>query len=266
MPAPLSEFTGECQRRLAEVCRAGFALGIPGVDRRKQRVYHELVFDVFADALARAYPITENALSSLKSGYFRQNAWDMLIRKFVAEHRNDSPSLWGMPFGLYEYVRASGYGAKISAPWLEDLLHFEWTEIEVHMMPDGSTPECQKLGSLESDLLVLNPDFRVINLSFPVFRVKAAELNAFPGNYFLLCCRHRETFQVKFMEITPIHVTALEELSRKPMTLDELVERLSNRLNQKCDRSSLLFSLELLADQGMIAGYIPAQNSASIPL
>ena len=33
-----------------------------------------------------------------------------------------------------------GYGNRIQKPYLEDLLYFEWMEIEVHTMPDRANP------------------------------------------------------------------------------------------------------------------------------
>ena len=45
----------------------------------------------------------------------------------------------------------------IQKPYLEDLLYFEWMEIEVHTMPDKPYPDYQSRGNIFMDRLALNP-------------------------------------------------------------------------------------------------------------
>ena len=56
----------------------------------------------------------------------------------------------------------------LGKPFLDDLLYFEWMEIEVHTMPDRPFPDYVKEGNVLEDRLAFNPEYEIIRMDYPV--------------------------------------------------------------------------------------------------
>jgi uncharacterized protein len=211
---PLDSLTAEAQRRLARYCRLGDLppqCNEPGTERRCN-VYRDLVVNALRDPLDRAYPIAQSVLGP---------AWEDLIHRFIREYPCSSPQLWRMPYELYLFAREDEALTR-EYPWLPDLLLFEWIEIEVHMMADGSRAECTSEGSLEGSRLFLNPDHRFIGLTYPVMRTVGQDLIRLQGSYHLVCYRHPESLDACYLELSEPLRRICECAASGPHTLRDL--------------------------------------------
>jgi len=165
-------------------------------------VYRDLVWGGVQDTLSGAYPIAEHLLGA--------DRWKALIERFFAEHPVPSPELWRMPLSLYDFVRETRYGPEHGLPFLEQLILFEWKEIELHMALDPELPPYQEAKELTlDDPPLVNPVMEILPLSYPVFRSRDLEEIAEEGNYFLLLFRHPEHLDVRFIELSPLYAAVL---------------------------------------------------------
>ncbi len=249
---PLEVQTHEAQTKLADFCRSNVYQPIPGIIESRIDTYRSLVFNTVEDTLRRAYPITARALGS--------DRWSAFVNAFFSQYRSTSPELWRMPYGLYRFAQQSRWAERVSWPFLYDLLLFEWIEIEVYMMPDGDVPAIREMGDMWQERLVINPDHKLLKLSYPVFSVPPeAIVPEAKGEYFLLCFRHRESLDVHFIEISPEFERFFSLVAHGTITAKTAHARLlkDNRFDSK-DKfliPRIRGFLEALRREGMIHGW-----------
>lgn len=223
---PLEVYTQEQIRGLAAVCRTGRTSDKVRAPEDRQLVYHRLIKGVVADTLARAYPLTKALLESGECA--PEDTWENLVNRFLNSGSLINPELWQMPRGLVEFARAEKLGERLNIPFLDDLLLFEWTEIEVYMMKDcevvASTEEngADNEGASSSSLdqgstakrstFTLNPHHKILTLSYPVFLQGTFEERSRPGEYTLAVCRDPHDFSVQFVHLSLVAVLALDIL------------------------------------------------------
>ncbi len=165
-------------------------------------IYRRLVRGGMAKVLKAAYPIAASAPID----------WEGLIDAFIREEMSTSPYLWQMPRGLLDFVRDRGWGP----PYLTELLHFEWQEVELLMEEDREP-------------MLLNPHLRIDHYTYPVFKVRPEKLEAEVGSYHLVSYRHLVDLDVRFVEVSPSFAKTLEEIR----ALEKLKLPISNDLCQK---------------------------------
>jgi hypothetical protein len=110
-------------------------------------------------------------------------------------------------------------------PFLNDLLYFEWLEMEVHTMEDMEYPKARSEGDWMSERIALNPEHKLIPLTYPVHIVAPGkELEEKKGNYFLLIYRDKETGNVQFIDLSMFYTYILENIKNGALLKDILVE------------------------------------------
>ena len=151
-----------------------------------QRAYRELVFNRFYDAISTTFP--------LFSSFVGEEALSKLISLFLRE-KHSSPLLLNLLGEFVEFFRKAGEHLKSDKPFLEELLIYEWTEVELFNASD----------STEEKVYRLSPSARLLTFEYPVHR--AEELNkeeivSKRDRYYLLLYRDPETYEVNSVELT----------------------------------------------------------------
>jgi hypothetical protein len=210
----LKEDTARIQDILGDYCRTGEGELIPGVTPGRVSHYRRLVYNVIRDTMDRAFPIAASALW--------EETWEELVQEFFSKGLPQTPQVWKLPYEFYNYHLLHETGIRIQKPWLEDLLYFEWMEIEIHTMPDKAYPEYQSHGNMFVDRLALNPEFEMIRLNYPVHMFPAHEAAEKKGDYFVLIFRVPETGNVNFLNLSAIHTYILARLMEENLPLNDL--------------------------------------------
>lgn len=228
------------ERALANYCRKNQPSDIPGVRPDRVPVYRGLISNIFEDTLLKAYPITAALLG--------EDSWKELVDEFVANYECAPPELWKMPWGLVDYSKKAGLSDRLSIPFLDDLLLFEWIEIEIHIMPD---PEIPIRGENDSRI-ILNPAAELLCLSYPVFRGQSVEDFSTEGDFRLLIYRHPVSCEVHFMELAPFYALIVAALLQAPRTAQEILSEFvgeNNVTKELIDKTNTF--VEALREQGM---------------
>lgn len=201
----LQEKTFQQQCDLAEFCRTDSLPENLEVNPKRVKHYRRLVFTVINDNLQAAYPLTYNFLA--------KDTWKALVERFFANYKTQSSQIWKMPLEFYHYFLTEESALQEAHPFLNDLLNFEWSEIEVFMMEDKNIAEFKESSSIYQRPLVLNPEYKLISLKYPVhlYPTKKAEINI-KGEYYLFIYRERDTGKVKFIDIPAIFALLIENL------------------------------------------------------
>ncbi|HKK09602.1 MAG TPA: putative DNA-binding domain-containing protein [Bacteroidales bacterium] len=219
----LSNHTEDLQSQFAEYCRTGKPVSLPGTNPQRMKHYRKLSFSVIYNALEQAYPITQQVLTD--------SEWTDLADGFYANHENTTPLLWQMPHGFYEYVANSGLQIKEDYPFLPELLYFEWLEIEVHTMEDIPYPEgfVKSSDFTTENAVAVNPEHRLVQLSYPLHLKAVEEAIKEPGNYYVLIYRHPESGNVKFMNLSVLFAFAFSLFAEKKLNIYEAAKEIENQ-------------------------------------
>jgi len=213
----LHKETYNVQSELARYCRTGDLKPIKGANPDRLKHYRRLVFNVVNGVLETAYPITKQILKT--------EEWDLLVSRFFSEHDTVDPQVWKMPYEFYNYVLETGFAEQMNRPYLNDLLHFEWIEIEVHTMPDKKIPLFKEKGTLLKEKIIINPEHKLLKLSFPVFRLSADHLKENEGEYYVLVYRDQAKYDVHFFEMSTGYVVLFELLKTNDLNGRQALEK-----------------------------------------
>jgi len=210
----LREDTARIQDLLGDYCRTGEVEEIPGLTHGRLSHYRRLVYNVIRDTMDRAFPITLAALG--------EEHWDLLVQDFFSNGFPQTPQVWKLPLEFYNYHNIRETGTRIQKPFLDDLLYFEWMEIEVHTMPDRSVPEYVKQGNIFTHHLAINPEFEIIQLEYPVHMYPANDTADKKGDYYVLIFREPESGKVIFLNLSAIHTYIISLLMEEGRPLNQL--------------------------------------------
>ncbi len=195
------------QNSFAKACRTGNISEKLNINEKRIPIYHNMIFSNIEKYLKYAYPITYDLLS--------KKQWDQLTYEFVTEHDCTTAAFRKMPKELCIFVKKRNYAKEFQIPYLDDLLLFEWLEIEVHQMPDQTFEKHRVIGDVLKDQLLLNPEFILYRFSYPVFKKHPLPKETNAGSYPLFIYRHPDTLNVHFISLSPFFATVIQELTQK---------------------------------------------------
>lgn len=208
----LLEDTAVQQSRLANYCRTGVLEPIKGLTENRVGNYRRLVYNVIDDTLQTAFPLTYNLLT--------EEEWDETVNQFFSNHACQSTSVWKMPYEFYQYIEETDTKLKSIYPFLTELLLFEWMEIELYMMEDMQFPEVEISGNFESKAILFNPEFKLMQLSYPVHQKNPNKIiETDKGEYFLLMFRDKLSGAIQFVNLSLFYAWLTEKIhvSQKPL-------------------------------------------------
>ena len=202
------------QEELGEYCRTGKEAAIPGLSPGRLPHYRRLINNVIRDVLDSGFPISLAALG--------EEQWDKMVQDFFANGQPGAPQVWRLPFEFYKYHVASETGNRLGKPYLDDLLYFEWMEIEVFNMPDRPYPDYQEKGNPLENKLAFNPEYEIVRMSYPVHMYPVEEAEGLKGNYFLLIYRMPESGYVNFLNLSALNIYVLTRLIEEDVPVAQL--------------------------------------------
>lgn len=205
-------------QKLSDFVRSGSPqkLNASRADGLKQ--YRRLFRNNINNTMVQAYPITFEILS--------KEQWDILIDDFFSKHDAKTPSVWKLPFEFYQFVENNNYSDEFEMPFLNDLMHFEWVEIEVYTMEDNEIEPWTEDGDIIKNPIRINPDYVITQLEYPVHQYAAKESVKHRGTYFLLTYRTQKSFDVKFIDLPVIQVYFVEKIANENLSAKEIIDEL----------------------------------------
>ncbi len=242
--------TIDIQTKLGNYTRTGILPEIPGIHTNHVKQYRRLVFNVIKNNIFQAFPIAAKIIG--------KEQFTNMIDEFFRLHDAQTSQVWLLPGEFYEFAITNDWNEKHSFPWLTDLLLFEWIEIKVHTMPNGPRPNTQLAGHIFSSQLVINPDFELINLSYPVHILPVKEAVHKKGVYYLLIYRNPESGKVHFINLSVLHVMIIESLKNNRDSLNNILPSIAKIFHIKdvfqFQTAIKSFILDLI-DQQFVLGF-----------
>ena len=237
--------------QLGEYCRTGIEQDVSGLTPGRIHHYRRLISNVVNDTLRTAYPITLAALG--------EKTWQELVDDFFTAGLPQTPQVWKLPLEFYNYHAGRESGNRMDLPFLDDLLYFEWMEIEIHTMPDRPNPQFQSEGNLMNDRLAFNPEYEIVRMEYPVHTHPVHEAIHMKGDYFALLYRMPESGHVQFLNFSALNVYIITRLQEENVALSEIKNDFARVAGIESGRyldDSLKAFLGDLLERKMILGFI----------
>ncbi len=242
--------TKTIQSAMAMYCRTGDEITLPGVTPNRIQNYRRLVFSVIEENIEAAFPIAFKYIDAEK--------WTVMLNDFFRNHKCQSYQVWQIAGEFYEYALAENFAEKFQLPFLNDLLKFEWEEMVIYNMEDISPKPYQIIGDTLNDLLIVNPEHKLLQLKYPIHLYNPVTAKEKMGNYFILLYREYETGRVQFIDISVWFALVIEQLHAGNLTLKTLLNEAPQLFGdidiEELTKTTLAFITDL-RDKKFVLGY-----------
>ena len=213
----LHNYTYTQQSRLADYCRTGKLNSIDGLTENRVHHYRELVYNIVDDTLQSAFPLTFDLLS--------EDEWNEIVHYFFSTHKCQSNSIWRTPHEFYLFIEGNDLEIKKKYNFIEELLLFEWTEIDIYMMPDVQYPEYKSTGGWLSEIITVNPEHKILQLSWPVHLKNPNDITGDDkSEYYVLIFREKESGKVQFINLSVYFAWLIEKIEIEKKSLVKILK------------------------------------------
>lgn len=188
--------------------------------------YRRLVFNVIKDSLKTAYPLARKLIGKKR--------WKIAVLHFFENHKCQTPQVWKLPLEFFEYYSKNPFPFKKTFPFLKELLHFEWLEIEVFMMEDLPIEAFKKENNSDSEVIIPNPEIKILPLQYPIHTKKIKKITKKNKNqYFVSIHRDFNTKQVICNDLSYPFVEILIKINEEETTKKDIKQIFSKYENDK---------------------------------
>ena len=244
------------QSNFAQYCRNGKEIAILGTTPNRLPHYRRLVFNIVKDAMETTFPISYK--------YIETEIWDEMVFNFFSSHKCTDPQVWRMPEEFYEFCKSENYSSKYKLPFLNDLLYFEWLEVELYMIEDIPYPRFSSSKNWLTEKIAVNPEHKLIKLEYPVHLEKPFDTANKKGDYFLLLYREKETGRVQFVNLSVLFTFLIENIVLAEKTLEEIFNDILYIFginDLEILRSEVFKFLEDLKTRGFVLGVLDNRHN-----
>lgn len=222
----------------------------------RMRVYQDLVFRNIQSLLASNFPVLEKIT---RDG----DHWNVLTRGFIRDHRAHTPHFPLLATEFLDYLeKLSGDSDRPETqvlaryPFIPELAHYEWVELDVQISPVPSLAKPIKPVTL-NDALVLNPTAHVLAYQWPVHQIgpdfQPTEAPAVPT---FLAVFQNAKIQSQFILLTPLAALLLENIQQQStcsvMHHIQILAQQHEKLSEAELTNNVLEIVERLCDQSLV--------------
>ncbi|MGM0412023.1 MAG: DNA-binding domain-containing protein [Pseudomonadota bacterium] len=225
-----------------------------GVPDRRMEVYRDLFFNNLRGMLADTYPVCHAILG--------EERWTRLIRAWFREHRPTTPLFPELPRELLAWLeRPERPALADEPPFLAELAHYEWLEIEV-AHADETAPVVEP-GDLLEGAPVTAAAVRWARYTWPVPHLGPDyQPDTPPAEPTGVIVHRDDRGRVGFVAATPATLALLDGLAAAPGVPGRtLLTELARTLGHADPAPVIAAGADILADlreRGIIAGIAPA--------
>ena len=198
---------------------------VAGIEERRLRIYRDLFYNNVEDCLAGAFPVLRRL-----SG---DEAWHARVRDFYARHRCTAPQFHRVPEEFLRYLESERGDQAEDPPFLRDLAHYEWVELELGIAPVELSPElADPNGNLLEGQPLLSPLAWTLAYDYPVHRIGPQFQPQAPDAQptYLIVNRDRSD-RVRFLEVNAVTARLTGLIEAEPQASGrELLLRIAGEL------------------------------------
>lgn len=171
---------------------------VAGIEERRLQIYRDLFYNNIEDCLAGAFPVLRKLSTDA--------VWHARVRDFYARHRCVAPQFHRVPEEFLRYLEDERGEHAEDPPFLRNLAHYEWVELELGVSPLELSPQ---LADPNGDLLegspLLSPLAWTLAYDYPVHRIGPDYQPQAPDAQptYLIVNRDRND-RVRFLEVNAV--------------------------------------------------------------
>lgn len=248
-PKPLAcEFHGELGRYLRDP--QGYALPTGLARNGPMRLYTDLILNNMDSQVSPCFPVTRAILGKRR--------WRLLIREFLSHHSCKTPYFHEIPGEFLRYVRLRAARQEEEPVFLNEIVHYEWSELVLSLSADVALDDVEMPGDLATRIPVLNPILAISDYRYPVHRIttRAASTKLQPSLTHILGFR-KPDYSVAFLCLNPVTLELLSLLFEGRFTGVSAIQSTLQKLELPKTEAALEGGLAILEDlrvQGAIVG------------
>lgn len=214
----------------------------PDVDVARMAVYRELFFNNMESFLSGGFPVLKSILEGPR--------WISLVRDFYRDHACKTPLFIGIGAEFVEYLALRREGCPLGLPFLWELAHYEWVELDLSVR-EAQPPPLNE--SFLKDPFAWRPSLSklswLLDYAFPVHRIgplhQPEKAEDQPTR--LLVYRGRDE-TVHFVELNAVTFALLKTLESPEGGLTEQLLAISQSIHHPDPDKVLAFGADLLLD------------------
>lgn len=194
-----------------------------GIPPRRAQVYESLLINNVSGFINACFPVCRKLIEA--------GIWQNLCRAFFRDWRSQTPYFRDIPgeFLLYLQQLQEMQQSELLhqlPPWLLQLAHYEWAELNVDVSDDDA----------DQPPVGLSVRGSVMNLAYqwPVHRISVEFQPEQPSETFLVVLRNTQ-HKVSFIEINAATYVLIDQIQQQALPREAVVQRLSEVLQRQCD-------------------------------
>ena len=250
MPELKESKTYRLQRDLGNYCRTGKDEPETSIQEHTYH-YRRLITNIIHDTLSTAYPITVHLIG-------KEN-FKKAVDFYFENHKCQTAQIWKMPYEFYAFYTENPFPFDEDYPILQELLLFEWLEIEVYSMEDAEFAPFKTEGDMENDILVPNPEIKIQPLTYPLHKKKTKQITEDDkSHYFVSIHRDYHTKKAMFNDLSYPFVEVLLKIHEEDCQFSDLLPTIAKyEPNEEKQRQALKEFITFALEQNILLGYKP---------
>lgn len=218
---------------------------LPGIEERRMKIYRDLFFNNILGFLSSGFPVLKSILP--------EPHWTQLARDFFRSHDCRSPYFVDISKEFVEFIANQLPEEQYPFPFLAELVHYEWLELDVSVRKSAELPLWQ--AGHESGRFKLSPLAELVSYQWPVHQISPefipTETSAEP-NYFVV---HRDgDDEVNFSQINQVTAFLVNqvltlEISRLQQVQQIMRDALSHLPTEQVDNATQEIVVDMLSKQ-----------------
>lgn len=225
---------------------------IKGIEDRRMKIYRDLFFNNILGFVSGSFPV----LHSL----YQEADWQQLVRQFFIKHDCHSPYFVDISSAFIEFLSEQYTLQKNDHPFMLELAHYEWVELEISIRKQQHHYERLTLEQLADAPLVVGELAWPLSYSFAVHQISDENIPEQPveGGVHLIVYRDEDD-DVQFMQINGVTALLMQILTQNPgvnmaqinATLGEALPQFDSHVLQ----AGAIDMVQKMADKGIICHF-----------
>lgn len=230
--------------------------GIIPIFRKNLKQSKNINFDndiikIISGSMKNAFPQTVQTISS--------KHWELIISDFYLTHNYKSFHFLTLPYDFYIFATESNYENKLSLPFLNDLMYYEWIVLDTKIsFQNIQKNKYSESGDFMNDIIIISPNHHIIQLTYPIHKYTPNESINQQGIYNLLIYTNQNNGQVKTIEMSDKEAYILGMIDTHKKDINTIIQELADDnqdYNYFKNIKEIKLFFNILYEYGIVLGY-----------
>jgi len=237
----------QLQNEFSHAARGHSSPDLSCFDEKRLAIYRELLLNNLHEVISPCFPVL---LSILPEAY-----WQQILKNFLKDYSVLTPIFHELPKYMVSYLKEH---PNSDYPFMAELAHYEWVELEVELCAKSEDPALNKRINLLEQPWQLASTARLLQYHYEVDKISPDYLPESMTNTYLIVYRIEN--QVEFLKINELSYQLLIIMFQESLSAKSVIHALCET-NQQLNENELIsassYLISLLYDDQIIC---PAIN------